>query len=126
LRLTTALYYTPSGRSIQGKGISPDIVVEAPKDEQVAGELPREATLNGAFHNPGPLGGESEKDDEQTGTGGKNADSATPKADLSAPIKPQLIATPKDAQLNAALAYLEKKVGGTTAAQNGGANRKAN
>ena len=28
LRLTTARYYTPSGRSIQAKGISPDIVVE--------------------------------------------------------------------------------------------------
>lgn len=28
LRLTTALYYTPSGRSIQAKGIAPDIVVE--------------------------------------------------------------------------------------------------
>ncbi|UCG14360.1 MAG: S41 family peptidase [Deltaproteobacteria bacterium] len=28
LRLTTALYYTPGGRSIQAKGIQPDIVVE--------------------------------------------------------------------------------------------------
>ncbi len=28
LRLTTSLYYTPSGRSIQAKGISPDIVVK--------------------------------------------------------------------------------------------------
>jgi carboxyl-terminal processing protease len=33
LRLTTSLYYTPSGRSIQAKGIEPDIVVER--------ELPR-------------------------------------------------------------------------------------
>ncbi|MFY0612178.1 MAG: S41 family peptidase [Hyphomicrobiaceae bacterium] len=34
LRLTTARYYTPSGRSIQAKGIDPDIVVEqeAPED----------------------------------------------------------------------------------------------
>ena len=31
LRLTTAKYYTPKGRSIHGKGIAPDIVVEAPK-----------------------------------------------------------------------------------------------
>ncbi|WP_449244355.1 S41 family peptidase [Desulfobacca acetoxidans] len=30
LRLTTAHYYTPSGRSIQEKGIQPDLVVEAP------------------------------------------------------------------------------------------------
>jgi carboxyl-terminal processing protease len=28
LKLTTARYYTPSGRSIQAKGIKPDIVVE--------------------------------------------------------------------------------------------------
>jgi carboxyl-terminal processing protease len=32
LRLTTALYYTPAGRSIQDEGISPDIVVQVPKD----------------------------------------------------------------------------------------------
>src|ERR1700747_1125235 len=31
MRLTTARYYTPSGRSIQAKGIDPDIVVEAAK-----------------------------------------------------------------------------------------------
>ena len=37
LRLTTALYYTPSGKSIQGKGISPDIKVEQPLPEDLAG-----------------------------------------------------------------------------------------
>jgi len=31
LRLTTAKYYTPKGRSIHGKGITPDIIVEAPR-----------------------------------------------------------------------------------------------
>jgi carboxyl-terminal processing protease len=31
LRLTTAKYFTPKGRSIHGKGLSPDIVVEMPK-----------------------------------------------------------------------------------------------
>jgi carboxyl-terminal processing protease len=31
MRLTTARYYTPSGRSIQAKGIDPDIVVDAAK-----------------------------------------------------------------------------------------------
>jgi len=35
LRLTTALYYTPSGRSIQGKGIVPDIVVEQPLPDEL-------------------------------------------------------------------------------------------
>ena len=36
VRLTTSLYYTPSGRSIQAKGISPDIVVEQVRLESVA------------------------------------------------------------------------------------------
>jgi carboxyl-terminal processing protease len=31
LRLTTAKYFTPKGRSIHGKGITPDILVEGPK-----------------------------------------------------------------------------------------------
>jgi carboxyl-terminal processing protease len=31
LRLTTAKYFTPKGRSIHGKGITPDIIVEVPK-----------------------------------------------------------------------------------------------
>src|SRR5437867_131390 len=31
LRLTTAKYFTPKGRSIHGKGITPDLVVELPK-----------------------------------------------------------------------------------------------
>ncbi|WP_011582763.1 MULTISPECIES: S41 family peptidase [Chelativorans] len=35
LRLTTALYYTPSGESIQGKGITPDIKVEQPLPEDL-------------------------------------------------------------------------------------------
>jgi carboxyl-terminal processing protease len=34
MRLTTARYYTPSGRSIQAKGIDPDIIVEAAKIEK--------------------------------------------------------------------------------------------
>src|SRR5713101_5382118 len=36
LRLTTAKYFTPKGRSIHGKGITPDIIVEAPKPAPVA------------------------------------------------------------------------------------------
>ncbi len=34
LRLTTALYYTPAGKSIQGKGIIPDIISEQPLPEE--------------------------------------------------------------------------------------------
>ena len=53
LRLTTARYYTPSGRSIQAKGIEPDVVVpfikpkETPKPEK--SQAIREKDLNGAM-----------------------------------------------------------------------------
>jgi carboxyl-terminal processing protease len=50
LRLTTALYYTPSGRSIQEVGIAPDIVVQdAPAPVIVAGRRVRERDLQGHF-----------------------------------------------------------------------------
>ncbi|MGE5537679.1 MAG: S41 family peptidase [Gemmatimonas sp.] len=50
MRLTTARYYTPSGRSIQGKGIDPDIRVEQMKLEAVSDEeRRREADLPGAL-----------------------------------------------------------------------------
>ncbi|WP_097137768.1 S41 family peptidase [Rhizobium subbaraonis] len=39
LRLTTALYYTPSGKSIQGTGITPDIKVDQPLPPELQGKL---------------------------------------------------------------------------------------
>jgi carboxyl-terminal processing protease len=53
LRLTTAEYFTPSGRSIQAKGITPDIEVHQSKVEELeqAGRL-HEADLKGALPNP--------------------------------------------------------------------------
>jgi carboxyl-terminal processing protease len=52
MRLTTARYYTPSGRSIQKLGIEPDIVVQQAKLEKVAnGPGIREADLKGALQN---------------------------------------------------------------------------
>jgi carboxyl-terminal processing protease len=50
IRLTTARYYTPSGRSIQAKGIEPDIVVPQSKLENLEGsEGISEADLRGAL-----------------------------------------------------------------------------
>ncbi|MAM63342.1 S41 family peptidase [Maritimibacter sp. UBA3975] len=60
MRLTTARYYTPSGRSIQALGVSPDIVVEQPQpsptaaedEEETNGRPPRtEADLRGSLNN---------------------------------------------------------------------------
>ena len=57
MRLTTARYYTPSGRSIQALGVSPDIVVEQPRvdrDAEVEDEADNvrsEADLRGSLNN---------------------------------------------------------------------------
>ncbi|MBK20087.1 MAG: peptidase S41 [Rhodospirillaceae bacterium] len=53
IRLTTAQYYTPSGRSIQAKGIKPDIEVKQARLETLdQGKRRREADLKGALKNP--------------------------------------------------------------------------
>ncbi len=52
MRLTTARYYTPSGRSIQAVGIEPDIKVQPAKIENLAqAERRSEASLRGALNN---------------------------------------------------------------------------
>jgi carboxyl-terminal processing protease len=53
MRLTTARYYTPSGRSIQGLGITPDIEVAASRTEQPHFGPERESDLRGALRNQG-------------------------------------------------------------------------
>ncbi len=49
IRLTTARYYTPSGVSIQSKGIVPDIEVELARIEEIIGGDVREENLKGAL-----------------------------------------------------------------------------
>jgi len=53
LKLTVARYYTPSGRSIQGQGITPDVVVEAtaPAPDPDEAEIPRERDLRKRLRN---------------------------------------------------------------------------
>lgn len=57
MRLTTARYYTPSGRSIQALGVSPDIIVaQPPRREETEEETPQrgarsEADLRGSLNN---------------------------------------------------------------------------
>ncbi|RVT95534.1 S41 family peptidase [Rhodovarius crocodyli] len=52
IRLTTARYYTPSGRSIQNTGIEPDIEVRASRDDN-ARQREREADLRRSLRNEG-------------------------------------------------------------------------
>jgi carboxyl-terminal processing protease len=59
MRLTTARYYTPSGRSIQALGVAPDIIVNQPRIEPVDPDAPvveepkqrSEADLRGIISN---------------------------------------------------------------------------
>jgi carboxyl-terminal processing protease len=66
IRLTTARYYTPSGRSIQARGIDPDVVVEQELPPEMraksSSRLPSEATLRGH------LKGESKDGKENSGS----------------------------------------------------------
>jgi carboxyl-terminal processing protease len=101
LRLTTALYYTPLGRSIQGHGITPDLIVNVPKDEQVANALMTyESDLFGTLKPTGALA--------PTAAPARPAPAPRPIAGAADhPINPKIIGTAKDAQLRAALGYLD-------------------
>ena len=59
MRLTTARYYTPSGRSIQGLGIMPEIEVQSSRNEPPHFGPEREADLKGAISNAGGASAEA-------------------------------------------------------------------
>ncbi len=106
IKLTTARYYTPSGRSIQAKGITPDIIVEEPGNENRA--WLREADLVKHLAN----------DKEIDKAKGKAADAelAAPAAQTGAkpkngnseePLKPIEFGSDKDFQLAQAINSLK-------------------
>ena len=61
IRLTTARYYTPSGRSIQATGIEPDIEVLAARPDPNAPARDREADLRRALRNDGERSGAAQQ-----------------------------------------------------------------
>ncbi|MGC6516868.1 MAG: S41 family peptidase [Candidatus Puniceispirillaceae bacterium] len=64
IRLTTARYYTPSGVSIQAKGVSPDIEVELARIEKLDGGRYREEDLRGALDSSKESEGENQDEQE--------------------------------------------------------------
>jgi carboxyl-terminal processing protease len=102
MRLTTARYYTPSGRSIQAKGIEPDIYVEPAKIERVAqGEIRHEADLRGALKNTDKAATDaSAKQNVPAGT-----TPAQPAAETGS-VDPLVLGTGQDYQLARALDML--------------------
>jgi carboxyl-terminal processing protease len=89
IRLTTARYYTPSGRSIQAKGIDPDIVIEQELPPELKGKEPSksrgEASLRGHLRGDG-------KESKEKDTSGSSA---------YVPKEPE-----KDTQLQYALSFI--------------------
>ena len=78
LRLTTARYYTPSGRSIQAKGIEPEVVVE----EELPDELKKTAANSvGEVNLRGHLKGEDESEDNSTQEEGGSSSYVPPEED---------------------------------------------
>ena len=64
MRLTTARYYTPSGRSIQSLGVSPDIVVEQPRRSPETEEEEDDRSSRFEADLRGSLGNDSLTEDE--------------------------------------------------------------
>lgn len=70
MRLTTSRYYTPSGRSIQAEGISPDIEVEQAKIETVkTGQRTSEASLRKHLENTDKKDDDGKKDTQKKSNG---------------------------------------------------------
>lgn len=61
IKLTTAKYYTPSGRSIQQTGIDPDILVEQAELKKLENQRRKESDLRGAIDNEQLKENESKK-----------------------------------------------------------------
>jgi carboxyl-terminal processing protease len=107
IKLTTARYFTPNGRSIQAKGIDPDIVVE----DGFSGLMSREADLNQHLSNPDD--NESKKDESTNSEEPKNDEKqkTSTKADDGGEalknFKPVEFGTAEDKQFQEALNILK-------------------
>ena len=106
IKLTTARYYTPNGRSIQAKGITPDLVVEDPYNPSELSMRMREADLGRHLLNDrekdkaGEAGGKSEQPAE-------TAPQTTAPRPKPKPLAPGEIVSKEDFQVNQALNHLK-------------------
>jgi len=109
VKLTTARYYTPNGRSIQAKGITPDVVVEDAADQKV---LLREADLQHHLANEGDeaaaaaiVNAPPKPADKEKGASSGKQGAKVAKDEKDARKDPN--AKKEDLQMNAALAFLK-------------------
>jgi carboxyl-terminal processing protease len=112
IKLTTARYYTPSGRSIQAKGITPDILVEETPNGASRGAFLREADLDRHLNNDKDPDAEAKSETKpEAKTDSKSRDGKKGKADKTddndAAQAPFEFASKNDYQLSQALNLLK-------------------
>jgi carboxyl-terminal processing protease len=106
MRLTTARYYTPSGRSIQAKGIEPDITVEPARIEKLTvAEGRHEADLRGALKNTDPTVAVKTPNATSPANVPPGTEPAQPSSENTA-VDPSVMGTAQDYQLARALDML--------------------
>jgi carboxyl-terminal processing protease len=107
IKLTTARYYTPNGRSIQAKGITPDIIVEEPGSSTMA--RLREADLTRHLINPRDKQAveKAEKEALEAADRAAAAAKARPTTPDDPAKKPIELGSKDDFQLMQALAHLK-------------------
>jgi carboxyl-terminal processing protease len=109
LRLTTAKYFTPKGRSIHGSGIVPDIVVEPAPDPKLAElQAARERALQSGKSPRDQKIGDQEGEGVEIG----RRDTADPSKDLQLQRAVELLKGMRIFEKDGAPAKLETKVGG--------------
>ena len=108
MRLTTARYYTPSGRSIQAKGIDPDIVVEAAKIEQTAAkdDKAKTASADDKAKKPDAAAADDKAKKPDAAADDDKAKKPDTAAEPQNTVDPSIIGTPNDYQLARAIDML--------------------
>jgi carboxyl-terminal processing protease len=106
IKLTTARYYTPSGRSIQAKGIVPDLTVEDTAEGNFAGFNVREADL--MRHLEDSKAQDAAKRASTPGAA-TPATQAVPSTEAKAPARRYDFGSPEDFQLQQAMNHLKGK-----------------
>ncbi len=114
IKLTTARYYTPNGRSIQAKGITPDILLEGAIDKNASLRL-READLTKHLDDGKPAAPEVKDPDKEKALAAVRAKyNFTPEARPEIDLKelrpgPGEVVSKKDYELNQAIAFLKSR-----------------
>lgn len=104
IKLTTARYYTPSGRSIQAKGIAPDLLVEDTPEGNFAGLSVREADL--VRHLEDKADAPKPAKPAQTAPGASTSPHGTP-SEAPAPARRYEFGSADDFQLKQAMNHLK-------------------